>query len=535
MERAKGGACNMSIILAVVAAVQLSVGLSTSFAQPAKTVQVASNPELMSALANANGGEVILLQPGNYGDLMLHASRQPFLKFSAPVTLRSADLKRMATFTSAKLVGVENLTFEFIKFDYIAKSAADDRLRPFDIVGGSRNIVIANSIFDGDLASNRGDAIDGYGTGFGLTATNATNITVMQNTFYNWARAGIFGSVDNLKIIGNEIFQIRSDGLNFANVNNVMIEKNHIHDFATAPSSNDHPDMIQIWTNGTTKPSTDIVIRGNILNSGRGGWTQSIFMRNELVDTKRAGDEMFYRNITIENNVIYNAHAHGITVGETRGLTIKNNTILRNLAAGDGRLVHVPHIHLRAGSTDVTVANNIVTMVGSLARSLPSLANVAVTNNLVVQRDRAGEPNYYGRLFVNALADSDATLDDLRALPGGMIEQMGVGSRMTRFDERPNSLTGFIVHQPGIALSSLTHSFSARNLFGPQGRINSDGASVSWDFGDGSTAKGIATAHTYTRPGRYLVTADVTLADRRAVRLRRTIAVVPPAAMEKAR
>ena len=90
--------------------------------------------------------------------------------------------------------------------------------------------------------------------------------------------------------------------------------------------------MIQFWTSGTTSPSTNITIRGNILNSGAGDWTRSIFMRNEMVDLGLAGDEMFYQNILIENNVIYNAHAHGITVGETDGLTIRNNTILYNPA-----------------------------------------------------------------------------------------------------------------------------------------------------------------------------------------------------------
>ena len=182
-------------------------------------------------------------------------------------------------------------------------------MRPFEIVHGSRNIVVSNSIFEGDLASGRGTAIDGRGTGYGLCASEAANITVTNNRFFNWARAGVFGSVNGLTVSGNEIFGVRSDGFDFAHVNNVLIENNHFHDFTTAPDSDDHGDMIQFWTNGTQSPSTSIIIRGNILNSARGGWTQSIFMRNEMVDTYGAGDEMFYRNITIEDNVIYNAHA----------------------------------------------------------------------------------------------------------------------------------------------------------------------------------------------------------------------------------
>lgn len=68
------------------------------------------------------------------------------------------------------------------------------------------------------------------------------------------------------------------------------------------------------------RPSVNIVIPGNILNSGAGVWNQSIFMRNEKVDTQDPGPEMFYRDIVIEENVILNAHQHGITVGETDGL-----------------------------------------------------------------------------------------------------------------------------------------------------------------------------------------------------------------------
>ena len=154
-------------------------------------------------------------------------------------------------------------------------------------------------------------------------------------------------------VVDNDVHSIRSDGFDFVEVNDVLIEGNHIHDFVANLGSGDHLDMIQFWTTGTTSPSTNIIIRGNILNSGAGDWTQSIFMRNEMVDLGLAGTEMFYRNILIENNVIYNAHAHGITVGETDGLTIRNNTILYNATISDGSVVHVPTINSSNASTNV--------------------------------------------------------------------------------------------------------------------------------------------------------------------------------------
>ena len=98
---------------------------------------------------------------------------------------------------------------------------------------------------------------------------DSTNITIRNNTFFNWHRAAVFSGVGRLKLLNNEVSSVRSDGFNFANVNDVLIEGNQFHDFT--PTSDDHADMIQFWTSGTTSPSTNIVIRGNILNSGRGG------------------------------------------------------------------------------------------------------------------------------------------------------------------------------------------------------------------------------------------------------------------------
>ena len=321
----------------------LSIGLSMAPAQQA-IVHVSSASELMLALAQARGGRAIFLQPGDYGDLLLQDQHHPFVKFAEPVIIKSADPQNLATFKSVRLIGVENLSFVSIRFDYVSENGAPVWTRPNEIIGGSKDITIEDSVFDGDVARGVSGVADGYGAGFGLFVAESTNITIQNNKFFNWNRAAVFTGVTGLKVLKNDVFNNRSDGLNFANVNDVLIEGNHIHDFITAPGSDDHPDMIQFWTSGTTRPSTNIVIRGNVLNSGRGTWTQSIFIRNEMVDTGRAGDEMFYRDVTIEDNVIYNAHAHGITVGETHRLTIKNNTVLHNRASGDDKLVHVPRI-----------------------------------------------------------------------------------------------------------------------------------------------------------------------------------------------
>ena len=499
--------------------------LNTGVIATEGAITVSSADELMSALANADGGETILLESGNYGDFGLWNVHHPFAKFASEVTIKSADPADPAVFSSVKITGVDNLTFDSLKFDYVANIGSPTFKKPF-FVNKSSDIIFKNSIFDGDLARGVGETEDGFGTGFGIYITNSSDVKVDNNEFFNWYRAGVFGSVDNLSVKENEVHKIGSDGFNFADVDDVLIEANYIHDFEKSPENGSHMDMIQFWTSGTNDPSTNIVIRQNILDSGSGSQTQSIFMRNEMVDAYGAGQEMYYRNILIEDNVILNAHTHGITVGETLGLNIKNNTILHNQDSADRGLVNVPTIHVKDASQNVVIANNIVPRL-----DLDSTENRLVENNVVVQRDNAAGENYYGDLFVNGLADSNATLADLMAVPGGTIEQLNAGSSLTRFTSTPDNLSGVIHDQAGTGLSLLSHVFEISEFYGPNGKLDLAGAEVTWDFGDGTKGNGLSEAHSFARSGTYEVSASVNLADGRAVEVRKTIEVQTPVAL----
>ena len=89
------------------------------------------------------------------------------MKFSAPVTIRSADPKHLASFRSVRLSGVGNLSLVAVRFGYVSKAGAPEHVKPNEI-DRSQGIVIANSVFDGDLAHGVSSVADGYGTGFGL-------------------------------------------------------------------------------------------------------------------------------------------------------------------------------------------------------------------------------------------------------------------------------------------------------------------------------------------------------------------------------
>ena len=67
------------------------------------------------------------------------------------------------------------------------------------------------------------------------TVSKSSDITIDGNEFYNFARGGVFSGVTNLTVSNNEIYEIRSDGLDFADVDKVLIQDNYIHDFKPPP------------------------------------------------------------------------------------------------------------------------------------------------------------------------------------------------------------------------------------------------------------------------------------------------------------
>jgi parallel beta-helix repeat protein len=324
---------------------------------------------LAAALNNAKGGDTLILGVGTYD-----IPRSP--RFDGQVTLKSV-YPGAARVKSMALDGAKGLVFDWIMFDYTALPGAELYEAPFT-VSNSQDIGFLRCIYDGDLATGRNVIDNGYATGIGLQVTGCNGITVSDCTFAKWYRGLVIGESVNIAVLNNDVSAIRSDGMNFMQVQKIRIEGNRVHDFAAAPNSNDHSDMIQFWTTNTTAQSTDITIRNNTLDVAKGTWSQSLFMRNELVDQGQATlAEMAYRNVLIENNTISNAHVHGITVGESIGLTVRKNAViaaeinpalkynadyLAQYGAQNG--IMVPSINMKADSTGSVIDNGFGGAVG---------------------------------------------------------------------------------------------------------------------------------------------------------------------------
>jgi hypothetical protein len=388
--------------------------------QAATLREVANADMLAAALHDSPPGTVLSLAPGSYGTLAMQGGGG---RAGAPLILAAADPAQPPRFDQMMLRDVAHLVMEGLLFDYVFTPGDALFLQPFE-ARGTTGLTLRGCVFAGDVARSVSLVDDGFGTGHGLALTDCADLSVAGCTFFDFHRGIVVTRCHDVMVQGNDIHSLRMDGMNFAQVSRVTVAGNHIHDFNRSLDSEDHSDMIQFWTNKTTAPSTDVAIRGNLLNSGRGWFTQSIFMRNEEVDEGRAGAEMFYRNILIEDNFILNAHLHGITVGESKGLTIRRNTIVRN-APSEGALpnpaIWVPIIRVAERSQDVTIRQNIVARIEGGS----GLAGWNVGENFFVQDATRLEPNHYSRVFVGGSPDDP---ESFWPLSGGPLAGIAIGA-----------------------------------------------------------------------------------------------------------
>ena len=406
----------------------LAIGPFAWGADAQDRVTVTSSAVLQQALEGMTRGGEILVAGGEYGMLAL---RRVAVPAASPLVLRAADPANPPRIAGMDLREVQNLTLDGLVFDYTFDGQDPPYLRPFAIVS-STGITIRNAIFDGDVARGRGPSDDGFGTAFGFSVRNSANVVLQDSEIRGFYRGLVVSDSKGITVRGNDVHDIRMDGMNFSQVESVLIADNYIHDFKRSLDSKDHADMIQFWTNGTTAPSRDIVIRDNVLNSGEGAYTQSIFMRNDLVDRGLAGREMFYEGVTIVDNVIINAHLHGIMVGETDGLRIQNNTVVRN-ARSEGEqenvALWVPQIRVAESSTDVRIERNVTGKVSGAAGQ----PDWTVAENFIVQDRARMEPGFYGTVFGTKALRNPTRPASFAPAPGGPLDGTQIGaSRLSR-------------------------------------------------------------------------------------------------------
>lgn len=464
--------------------------------------RVSGAQELAAAIREAQPGDVLQLSPGQYGILRIDR------KFEGkPLEIRAADPTQRPEFTGIFLHEAKGLQLEDLAVHWRVIDAGTTDNYTASSVLKSSDVLLRRILFEGDVAKFDRAEVIGYPTAFALRLRYSERITIEDSEFRVWQRGMIIGQSRDITLRGNNIHSIRVDGMNFAAVQGLLIENNWFHDFARAPDG-DHPDMIQGWSNRTETPSTDIRIRNNLLNSGNGQYTQSIFIRNEEVDTGRAGREMFYRNIEITGNTIINAHLHGITLGEADGVLIASNTLLRNRRSegpGGNELVWIPAINVSPKSDNVTITRNVVARINGPQKR----PDWKVADNLLIQDKGPSQPNYYDQIFAAALTGDPGQLATFTYLADGPVDGKHLGSAGLRPEQIAAQVKRF---GPAPLQAARDHAYVNRFIFdasnvltGADAITNTEKMAPVWEFGDGSRAKGIRVSHDFPHPGAYTV------------------------------
>jgi hypothetical protein len=353
----------------------LLVAMGVAIATPAeatRTHNVSSHTGLVDAIARAESGDRIILAPGNYGSIDIRGK-----SWASDVMLVSASTANPARIETLTVNTVSHLS---IKSLHIGRPLNPGEAN-YAIFGNFRTVssVTLDDVFvRGSMDNNP------VNDGNGLNFVDSRSVTVKASRFEQLGRGLSASASTDVTLIGNVFRAMRTDGMNFANVQRVTIDGNKFSDFFVGEG--DHPDAIQFWTTGTKQASSNIIIRNNQIFQGRGAGTQGIFLTDQV-------GTLPYQNVRIENNLLYVYDGYnGIMVGNGRGIEIIGNSVLSESRDNQKYWIRLDRVE------GVTLRNNI-------ADSFVNQNNKSMTmeNNIFLD----ARPSVAGRIRdLQALADA---------------------------------------------------------------------------------------------------------------------------------
>jgi hypothetical protein len=306
-------------------------------------------------------GDNVILRSGNYG---------PFAENDANgrttwVTYRAEEGSN-PVFTSISLL-YPTLQDSYLRFDGI---------EVYFYGSGSTGINITNARY---LEIRHGKTVgdNKFLTLAGIDLDTCEAILIYHTEITNSHRGLDFSDSRALTVSNNYIHEIGAgSGIRVLDGNeDVVIERNHVHDSNEDPTHPDNP--ADPHSSAISVRSGDLVIRQNILHD-IGSSSGIMFYERDA-----AGGEDVYENILLENNVMYDIENRNVLRLDYLGdnIVVRNNTIIgryRDINTGTYRLCTALATNLANGydGTGLSVYNNIF----AGAVWLPGPANTA--NNI---------------------------------------------------------------------------------------------------------------------------------------------------------
>ena len=395
-------------------------------------IYVKDSAELSIALANAKGGETIFLAAGDYSSLKI-VNKQ----YNSTVTITSADKDHFAHVSDFTISGTSNVKLSALDVGRALTSLEADWTY-INIVESSSNVTLDNMSIHGSLNNTPSD--DGV-----LMLVRGTAGFVLSNSEFQQGKVGMMTlNSSNIQISNNSFHDMRVDAMDFASVQNVLVNNNKFDRFF-ARDSGDHPDAIQFWTSGTSAASSNIVIRDNIIMQTAGTASQGIFIQDEL-------GTLPYSNVEIYNNLFYSTgYWHGISLNHVNGGSIYGNTVLSETTDNVNNRIMVQK------SSNILVTDNVTDQIWTADND-----GLILRNNIDLSKDPVK-----ASLFPMLNAGGFAHIDGL--VTPGIGYQSTEGRVATVLADRLKSMLGIISSGEHKELSLDKAGFSTdQEVVGPE-------------------------------------------------------------------
>lgn len=346
--------CRIPGGLPLIAAIFATLLAATTTAT-AQNITIANAAALAAALQQAQGGETLVLAPGDYGDVTVRRS------FIDTVTLTAAE-PYGARFGKLEVLGGGGLRFQGIETEV------------FSAVREAIGI---------ELLDSRVRALSYF--------RNVSDITLERNDLRGQQHALLLNTVKRFTVRGNLIHNAIEDLMRVTgDSHDGVIEYNrffdmHPEDHRAAGKGYTHSDALQMFAVDGKTPRSIVIRRNHIYDDPATGaptvTPQGIFLSD-------AGPEA-YRDIRVEENLIAVRSANSIYVnGGQHNVVIRNNSLIPGPQDG-GAVIRLANKH-KWSNGGTTVTGNVVKIIHDESKGSTVSGNHAYGRNAALARLFAG-------------------------------------------------------------------------------------------------------------------------------------------------